>query len=312
MTEMAAVSKEALLSHLQGLGVTIQLYEHPVVMTVEEQALHIGHLDAALSKNLFLKDKKGRLYLVSALATTNVELKALSQRLGLGKGGLRMAPEDALQEVLKVPLGSVTPLALINPSARSVILLLDHQFKNHSRLFFHPLINNSTLAMTSAELDTFLKSIDIEPSYVDFEAAVAVGKDQPPDLAMFVTATTDQSGKPTRPGAEESANAVHNSSSLKPLPVSKPKQVTVKKVSEGGSLKKLVGDPQSLLNYILDETITTAMAKVKAEIGDQISKDLVSSVSSKVREQIAPDLENIIMLFKNTAYTQGFVAGRTS
>ncbi|MCO5612297.1 hypothetical protein L7F22_066562 [Adiantum nelumboides] len=128
-----------------GLGISLHLHEHPVVMTVEEQSKHLGHLEITLSKNLFLKDKKGRLYLVSALAPTTVDLKALSQRLGLGKGGLRMAPEDALQDVLKVPFGSVTPLALFNPSARSVILLLDHQYQNQEKLLFHPLDNDSTL-----------------------------------------------------------------------------------------------------------------------------------------------------------------------
>ncbi|MCO5607786.1 hypothetical protein L7F22_061987 [Adiantum nelumboides] len=90
------------------------------------------------------QDKKGRLYLVSALAPTNVDLK--------GKGGLRMAPEDALQEVLKVPLGSVTALALFNPSARSIILLLDHQYQNQANLLFHPLDNDSTLVLACCAL----------------------------------------------------------------------------------------------------------------------------------------------------------------
>eukprot|EP00250_Pteridium_aquilinum_P003590 c13898_g1_i1 orf=172-1110(+) len=311
---MAAVSKEALLSHLQGLGITLRLHEHPIVMTVEEQSKHLGHLEATVSKNLFLKDKKGRFYLVSALATTNVDLKALSQRLGLGKGGLRMAPEDALQELLKVPLGSVTPLALINPSARSVILLLDHQYQNLSKLLFHPLINDLTLEMTSAELNMFLKSIDRGLPYVDLEAVVAVGKDQPPDLAGFLN---ESMVKPPIANVEQSAAAIRNPSSMQvesasaALPVSMSKMVISKRPCDEGSLQKLVGDPQRLLNHILDETIATTMEKVKAEVGDKISKDLELSISSEIKKQIGPDLESTIMLFKNTAYTQGFAAGRT-
>ncbi|KAL3654642.1 hypothetical protein CASFOL_001627 [Castilleja foliolosa] len=73
------------------LQIGFSQYEHPVVLTVEAQSKYVGHLKGGLSKNLFLKDKKQRLYIVSALAETKVDLKVLSQRLGLGKGGLRMA-----------------------------------------------------------------------------------------------------------------------------------------------------------------------------------------------------------------------------
>ncbi|MCI23462.1 proline-tRNA ligase-like, partial [Trifolium medium] len=84
------------------LKIEFSKYEHPVVLTVEAQAKHVGDLGGGpggLSKNLFLK--KNRFYIVSALADTKVDLKVLSQRLGLGKGGLRMAPEEALGELLQ-------------------------------------------------------------------------------------------------------------------------------------------------------------------------------------------------------------------
>ncbi|XP_020103394.1 prolyl-tRNA synthetase associated domain-containing protein 1-like isoform X2 [Ananas comosus] len=84
---------------------------------VEAQANYVGHLGGALSKNLLLKGKKNRFYIVSALAGTKVDLKILSQRLGLGCEWLQ-APEEALQEVLQVPLGCVSPFAVINESAR--------------------------------------------------------------------------------------------------------------------------------------------------------------------------------------------------
>ncbi|KAF6147713.1 hypothetical protein GIB67_003044 [Kingdonia uniflora] len=105
---------------MKELEINFARYDHPVVLTVEAQAKYVGHLGGGLSKNIFLKDKKHRFYIVSALADTTIDLKVLSQRLGLGKGGLRMAPEEALQEILQVPLGCVTPFALINDSARYV------------------------------------------------------------------------------------------------------------------------------------------------------------------------------------------------
>ncbi|PNX84924.1 prolyl-tRNA synthetase associated domain-containing protein 1-like [Trifolium pratense] len=72
-------SKEQLLQKLQELKIEFTKYEHPVVLTVEAQAKHIGDLGGGpggISKNLFLKDKKNRFYIVSALADTKVDLKA--------------------------------------------------------------------------------------------------------------------------------------------------------------------------------------------------------------------------------------------
>ncbi|KAF4384034.1 hypothetical protein F8388_018786 [Cannabis sativa] len=179
-------TKEQLLARLQELKIDYSKYEHPVVLTVEAQAKYVGNLEGALSKNLFLKDKKNRLYIVSALSDTKVDLKVLSARLGLGKGGLRMAPEEALGEILQVPLGCVTPFALVNESARLVSLLLDQGFKRQERCFFHPLSNDTSISLNVSGLDTFLKSLGRDPTYVDLEANPTIGKDQPPDLGYLV------------------------------------------------------------------------------------------------------------------------------
>lgn len=314
--EMAAVSKESLFSYLQGLGITVQTYDHPVVMTVEEQAKYIGHLNGGHSKNLFLKDKKSRLYLICALTSTNVDLKVLSQRLGLGKGGLRMAPEETLQTVLKVPLGSVTPFALMNASAGSVALLLDKHFKECQRIFFHPLSNDSTIALTHAGLDTFLRSIGREPPYMDLEEIVAVGKDQPPDLALYVPSVADQDGEELRDGTKQMPTGLEDitrpmESAGSTSQVSKAKQkVVIKERASAGSEKfrTILEDPQKLASYILDKTIATVLEEVKFKIEDLSGKDLASTVSAKVREQLAPDLQNVITMFKNTAYTEGFTS----
>ncbi|XP_073220884.1 uncharacterized protein [Cicer arietinum] len=98
------VTKEQLLARLKELQITFSQYEHPVILTVEEGEKYVGNLGGGMSKNLFLKDRKQRFYIVSALANTKVDIKVLSQRLGLGKGGLRMAPAEALGEILQVCL----------------------------------------------------------------------------------------------------------------------------------------------------------------------------------------------------------------
>ena len=69
-----------------------------------------------------------------------------------------MAPAELLPEVLGVPLGSATPLALANPSASSVVLLLDARFQQQQHLLVHPLTNTATTAITPAGLEAFLRS----------------------------------------------------------------------------------------------------------------------------------------------------------
>ncbi|CAI8585448.1 unnamed protein product [Vicia faba] len=88
----------------------------------------LENLGGGLSKNLFLKDKKHRFYIISALVNTNVDIKVLSQRLGFGKGGLRMAPAEALMEMLQanptVSKDQPPDLAALVPSS---FIVMPHQ-----------------------------------------------------------------------------------------------------------------------------------------------------------------------------------------
>lgn len=344
-------TKEQLLARLQELGVAFESYEHPVVLTVEAQAKYIGHLEGGHSKNLFLKDKKHRLYVVSAMTTTNVDLKVLSQRLGLGKSGLRMAPEETLKEVLQVPLGCVTPFALFNESARSVALLLDHGFKKQKHVFFHPLSNDMTISLTTNDLDKFLMSIGKEPAYVDLEAVVSVGKDQLPDLAVYVPMELvivsnlhaeqgpDNETGPLNIIHRENETSKHkekvnpDSNSTKKTSINKKETGTVGSTAtitnekfnpESNSTKKMsidkkgigtvgstasVTDVGELVNCILDKTTAAVLSEITADAIEQHGKDLGPIVAGAVRQRLVPDMESLIMLFKNAAYTQGFTSG---
>ncbi|PHU14607.1 hypothetical protein BC332_15812 [Capsicum chinense] len=260
-------TKEQLLARLQELQIDFTKHEHPVVLTVEAQAKHVGHLNGALSKNLFLKDKKHRFYVVSALAKTNVDLKVLSQRLGLGKGGLRMAPEEALGEVLQVPLGCVTPFALVNESARCVSLLLDQGFKSQECCFFHPLSNDTTIALNARDLDKFLSSIGKQPAYVDLEANPPVGKDQPPDLASLVPSDAIAiSGQPDKAAPSQVSDmnhaAVNNKSTGVSAKAVKPStDVQKKKPSHGVSLSNTFADPEKFVENFIERTSSLVLAE---------------------------------------------------
>ncbi|XP_075518986.1 uncharacterized protein LOC142552940 isoform X1 [Primulina tabacum] len=307
-------TKEQLLSLLQELKIECSQYEHPVVLTVEEQAKHVGHMNGALTKNLFLKDKKQRFYIVSALTETKVDLKVLSQRLGLGKGGLRMAPEEALAEIIQVPLGCVTPFALVNESARNVSLLLDQRLKTQEYCFFHPLSNDMSIALNSHDLDKFLSSVGKTPAYVDLEADSTIGKDQPPDLAGLVPLGATVLPNPPEneapsQGPEKTPISVNNKPTVVTGISVKSSDACEKEKSRATANSPIAfADPDKFVEEILEKTLSTALSGIKQHI-EKDQEQLSITMSNHMRKQLGVQLKFIATMFKNTAYTEGFRAG---
>ncbi|KAK8677854.1 hypothetical protein V6N13_143376 [Hibiscus sabdariffa] len=308
---------ETCLGVFQELQIEFSQYEHPVVLTVEAQAKYVGNLGGALSKNLFLKDKKHRYYVVSALADTKVDLKVLSQRLGLGKGGLRMAPEEALGEILQVPLGCVTPFAVVNESARHVSLLLDQGFKNQECCFFHPLANDMSISLNAHGLDKFLKSIGRNPSYIDLEANPPVGKDQPPDLAAYVP-----SDSPVLSDLSEKAPSSQDSTGDSVGAATKTAAFTAKAIKPSGNAKNVkeksadsarpsipAADAGKFVEELLDRASALLLSEISEDSIKQHGGQLGAEVANNVKKCLREDLKNLATIFKNTAYTEGFYAG---
>lgn len=311
-------SKGQLLALLKELHVNFSQYEHPAILTVEEGEKYVGNLGGGLTKSLFLKDKKQRFYLVSALQHTKVDMKVLSQRLGLGKGGLRMAPTEALAEILQVPLGCVTPFAVGNESARDVSLLLDQGFKTQEHCFFHPLSNDMSISINSNDLDIFLKSIGRDPSYVDFEANPPVGKDHPPDLAALVPSGSinlpDQPEK--QPSSQVPTDGNHVSVdkeskmiSAKVINPSVSGKSTKDKPVNGAHSSGNSADVELFVEEILHKTSRLFFSEIKEDTIKQHGENLGALVSNNLRKRLSSDLANLAVIFKNTAYTEGFHAG---
>ncbi|KAM0950926.1 putative proline--tRNA ligase [Dioscorea sansibarensis] len=302
-------TKDHLLDRLKELQINFVCYDHPVVLTVETQAKYVGHLGGLLSKNLLLKDKKHRFYVVSALANTNVDLKVLSQRLGLGKGGLRMAPEESLQEILQVPLGCVTPFALINESARTVSFLLDQGFKSQECCFFHPLSNDATISLSSSGLEKFLTSIRRKPAYVDLEATPLVGKDNPPDLAAFVPSgvlvlsDSVEKAPPIQPPV-----VTQTTESLKSTFAGK---ASIKSKVQSGTTEKAKSSVNPLIEATdVEKVVEEIFAKYASAVrSENKQEETETSLLDGVRKRITTDLQMQMMSFKNAAYSQGFHAG---
>src|SRR5271163_3681317 len=163
-TMIAPLTPDSLLARFDALGIAHRTYTHPPVFTVEEAKSLRGTLPGGHCKSLFLKDKKGALWLVVALEECRVDLKALADRLGAPRFSFGSA--DLLVEVLGVRPGSVTPFAAINDNEGRVRVVLQRAMLAHDPLNYHPLENDRTTAVTPGDLVRFLEACGHAPLIV--------------------------------------------------------------------------------------------------------------------------------------------------
>ncbi len=163
-----AATREELFARLAELGIETATHAHPPVFTVEEAVQHCGHLPGGHCKSLFLKDKKGALWLVVTLDHRRVDLKALAGAIGAAR--LSFGRPELLREALGVSPGSVTPFALINDREGRVNVVLDGAMMDAPVLNYHPLENDATTAIGPDGLRAFLASCGCAPRTLDFDA----------------------------------------------------------------------------------------------------------------------------------------------
>lgn len=161
MSEVARLRAD-LFVLFERLGIETRTHEHEAVFTVAEsqhvkEAIPGGH-----TKNLFLKDKKGRLFLVVALGSAVIDLKRLHEVIG-ASGRLSFGSGELLEEVWGVKPGSVTPFGAIADRENRVTVILDAAMMEHAVLNYHPLENTATTSIDRADLVRFLQATGHEP-----------------------------------------------------------------------------------------------------------------------------------------------------
>ena len=160
------VSPERLLARLDELGIGHATHRHAPVYTVEEAQRLKGDLPGAHTKNLFLRDKKGTMWLVVALYDRDVDLKALGPQVD-ARGRLSFGSADRLMRYLGVIPGSVTPFAVINDHGGQVSVALDRGLRDQETWNAHPLDNAMTTAVRGEDMLRFLDAMGHPPRWVD-------------------------------------------------------------------------------------------------------------------------------------------------
>lgn len=163
----APEQEHQLLNRLSALGIDYAIHRHPALHTVAESKRLRGTLPGAHIKNLFLRDKKRSMWLVTVLEDRDIDLKLLRPALG-ARGNLSFASAERLDEVLGVTPGAVTPLAIINDPGRQVELILDKDVLASGPVNAHPLHNQATIAIAPADLLRFVADCGHQPRVIDF------------------------------------------------------------------------------------------------------------------------------------------------
>jgi Uncharacterized conserved protein len=151
----------AVYSRLETIGIAFHTIEHPPVFTVGESSAVLDSLPGGHTKNLFLKDKKGGLWLAVVDAHRRVDLNALAKQLDAPR--FSFGSPELLAATLGITPGSVTPFALMNDTAQAVQPVLDAEMLQNSPLNFHPMRNDRTTAIAPDDLVRFVKACGHDP-----------------------------------------------------------------------------------------------------------------------------------------------------
>jgi Ala-tRNA(Pro) deacylase len=161
VNEMPA-SPDDLFAFLDRLGIAHNSVTHPPLFTVEQSQALRGTIAGGHTKNLFVKDKRDKVFLLVVPEDAVIELKSMHKLLG-ASGRFSFASAALMQELLGVEPGSVTPFGVINDKDARVTVVLDATMMANGILNYHPLVNTMTTSIASRDLVTFLKATGHDP-----------------------------------------------------------------------------------------------------------------------------------------------------
>ena len=146
-------SPETLLTLLDKLQIAYVVHRHPSLRTVEDSKAYRGNMPGLHIKNLFLRDRKKRNFLLVVEEDRQIDMKSINQKIGCER--LSFGSAERLFEVLGVRPGAVSPLTLINDPDQKVHLALDIALRTNEMIYAHPLVNDMTLGIQGSHLQQF-------------------------------------------------------------------------------------------------------------------------------------------------------------
>ena len=164
---MIIYKKESFIKFLKDNNIEFKEYKHKPLFTVEESKKLRGKIIGNHTKNLFLKDKKKKFFLLSCYENKNINLKKL--KIIFNVKNLSFGSEIYLDQLLKLKPGAVSPMGLINDKKKGIKFYLDDDILKEKIVNFHPLINNFTVNLKVEDFLNFLKIINVRLHLVDLK-----------------------------------------------------------------------------------------------------------------------------------------------
>tara|TARA_Y100000766_G_C18791862_1_gene548626 strand:- start:411 stop:959 length:549 start_codon:yes stop_codon:yes gene_type:complete len=152
----APMTSSILMLKLKELGIKTTTIDHDPIFTVEDSIKEkITPRGPGNVKNLFLKNKKGQMWLLCCNENTQVNLKILASDLGAGR--FSFGSQQRLMHYLGVLPGSVSPLALINDKEYVINFIIEDSLLHARELNLHPLVNTKTTTISLDDLYKFME-----------------------------------------------------------------------------------------------------------------------------------------------------------
>jgi len=163
---MPLPQKDRLFCRLEELGIETTTLPYPAHRTVDEGRALRGSMSGTFTKNLLLKDKKGRLFLIVCEERREIDLKTLHTRVG-ANGRLGFASPESVRNVLGVEPGAATPFGLMNDIDRQVTPVIDASLMSAALLNFHPLEQTASTSIRPTNLVSFILDCGHKPLIVE-------------------------------------------------------------------------------------------------------------------------------------------------
>ena len=163
-------SPHAVLKIMDSLQIHYELHEHEPVFTVAESEKIDKKINAHHTRNMFLRTKKKKNYLITLSHDTPIDLKKLDSLIE-GASRFSFGSPDRLMEVLGVYPGSVTPLSAMNADPDNLSVILEKKMMEADYVAYHPLINIMTVVIKPDDLIKFLNHYGHSPIIIDMDDA---------------------------------------------------------------------------------------------------------------------------------------------
>ncbi len=164
-----AMNRDQLLDYLAGLGIETTTHDHPPLFTVSESESLRGEIPGGHTKNLFLKDKKSRYFLLTVGEHAVIDLKTIHTRIG-ASGRVSFGNAEKLEELLGVVPGAVTIFGLVNDTEGLVTPFLDADLMENEIVNGHPLTNEATTSIGREDLKRFIEATGHDVTILNLSA----------------------------------------------------------------------------------------------------------------------------------------------